>query len=492
MPSDSALILAIDVGTSSTRTALFDARGDRLTGTTAQRSYPLLTTADGGAELDPAALEDATTQCLRETLEHRRAHHALKDRPIAGIGVSCFWHSFIGTDAHGEPLTRVVTWADSRCREDAALLRQELGEKAVHARTGCMVRASFWPAKLVWLQRAQRQLFRKVRRWLSPAEWLQLRLAGAANCAIGMATGTGLFQPARLTWDAALLQRCGLAPEQLGAVDDAPTETAGRIGEQFPELRGVPWFPAIGDGAASNLGSGATRPGLAAINVGTSAALRVMRVGQKEARAPFGLFCYRVDAERYLVGGAVSNAGNLRAWCLRELRLEEDAAAMEEQLARRPAPAHGLTVLPFWTAERAPTWNEEQPGVIVGLTQHTTALDLLQATTEGSYHRLARIAELLLANVSENPKFLVSGGIQNSRVAMQRLADVLGQRIHASPEPEASLRGAAVFAGEKLGLRLAELKAGRPIRPQPKIAAQYAREREKQIALEELLRHSRE
>ncbi len=476
MSSDSALLLALDLGTSSTRTALFDSRGNRFAGTTAQNTYPLLTTADGGAELEPAALEATVLQGLRET--------------IAGIGVSCFWHSFLGTDAHGKPLTRVLTWADARCRDDAARLREELGEAAVHARTGCMVRASFWPAKLVWLQRKQPRLFGTVRRWLSPAEWLQLRLAGSANCAIGMATGTGLFQPAELAWDPAMLRRCGVEPEALGSVSDAPAEVAGPLAQEFPELRGVPWFPGIGDGAASNLGSGATRPGLAAINVGTSAALRVMRAGREEARAPFGLFCYRVDAERFLVGGAVSNAGNLRAWCLRELRLEDDAAALEAQLSERPTPRHGLCVLPFWTAERAPTWNEDQPGVVTGLTQHTTALDLLQATTEASYHRIARIAELLLADAAEIPKFIVSGGIQKSRVALQRLANVLGQPIYASPEPEASLRGAAVFACEKLGLRVAELKLGRAIRPQQKIAAQYAAEREKQVALEELFQRA--
>jgi gluconokinase len=85
-----------------------------------------------------------------------------------------------------------------------------------------------------------------------------------------------------------------------------------------------------------------------------------MREG-RDARAPLGLFCYRVDAERYLVGGAISNAGNLRAWCMRELRLPDDAA-IEAELAKRPGPCVGLTVLPFWTAERAPRWNEEDTG----------------------------------------------------------------------------------------------------------------------------------
>lgn len=479
----SALILALDLGTSSSRTALFDTDGKRLPGTTAQQTYPLLTSADGAAELEPGVLLSAVRRCLEQTIQHYRANAALRGRPIGGIGVSCFWHSMVGCDAKGAAMTNIITWADSRCREDAAGLRKELGEKQTHARTGCMLRASFWPARLVWFQRTQKRKFLAVKQWMSPAEWLQIALAGDANCAIGMASGTGLFNPAKLAWDEALLKRCGIEPEQLRPVSDEATAVGGALAAQFPELKGVPWFPGIGDGATSNLGSGATRPGLAAINVGTSAALRVMR-DRGEVRAPLGLFCYRVDARRFLVGGAASNAGNLRAWCLRELKLAGDAE-LEVEMAKRPGPGHGLVVLPFWTAERAPTWNEEATGAIHGITQHTTAVDLLQAITEATYHRIARIAELVLATEKTVPKFIVSGGIQRSPAAMQRLADVLGQTVYPNDEMEASIRGAAIFALEKLGFTAPDAEVGKPVKPRVKFAKLYAAEREKQRALEE-------
>jgi len=478
----SALILALDLGTSSTRTALFDAQAQRLAGTTAQHTYPLLTSADGAAEIEPGALMSAVLRCLEQTLQRYRTDPALRGRRIEGVGVSCFWHSLVGCDAKGAALTNIITWADARCREDAAALREEFSEKATHARTGCMLRASFWPAKLRWLRRTQARKFAAVKQWLSPAEWLQHTLAGGANAAIGMATGTGLFNPAKLAWDAELLKACALSPAALRPVNDEPTPVGGRLAAQFAEIKGVPWFPGIGDGAASNLGSGATRPGLAAINVGTSAALRVMRE-DGEARAPFGLFCYRVDARRFLVGGAVSNAGNLRAWCLRELRLP-DEAALEAELAKRPAPQHGLVVLPFWNPERAPTWDEDATGAIHGLRQHTSALDLLQAITEASYHRLARIAELVLAGEKTAPKLIVSGGIQRSATALQRLADVLGQAVHPNDEMEASIRGAAIFALEKLGVILPAPAIAKAVKPRLTYARLYAAEREKQRALE--------
>jgi gluconokinase len=301
-----------------------------------------------------------------------------------------------------------------------------------------------------------------------------------------MATGTGLFNPVLLDWDAELLSHCSVRADQMLPLSDEPVLVEGPLAAQYPELAGVPWFHAIGDGAASNLGSGCTEPGLAAINVGTSAALRVMRAGA-DAKAPTGLFCYRVDAQRFLVGGAISNAGNLRAWGLQELQTgrPED---LEAALASRPGPGHGLTVLPFWSAERAPTWNEELRGTIIGITQVTTGLDLFQAITEATYQRIAQIADLLMANLNETPKFFVSGGIQHSQTALQRLADILNQPLYANPEPEASIRGAAVYAMEKLGLPITPLPRAEPLSPRPEFARRYQEAREKQTRLEALLK----
>ncbi len=458
-------VLAIDLGTSSVRAGLFDVRGKRVPGTVAQRIYTLKTGRDGKAELDPFDVLRQTKACIKEATT---GWHT-----ISAVGMSCFWHSLLGTDAEGNPLTPIYTWADSRCREDAARLREELGEREVHAETGCMIRSSFWPAKLRWLQRTDRSRFRRVHYWMSPGEWVQWRLAGKSRCAFGMATGTGLFDPTKLAWSPRLLEACNFSADRMLSVGDEPAD-----------WRGVPWFPAIGDGAASNLGSGAVDAGRGAINVGTSAALRIMRVGPV-AKAPFGLFAYRVDAQRYLVGGAVSNAGNLHAWCLRELRLPDNSAAIEKALSDRPGPSHGLTVLPFWTAERAPTWDETAMGAIVGLRQSTSSLDLLQAITEGFYHRLGMIAEMLAGDAQ--PKWIVAGGILKSKSALRRLANVMGRAVYANPEPEASLRGAAVFALEKLGLSIAEMKYGLPTAPNPAIHRLYKTDRTRQVRAEEVL-----
>ena len=352
-----------------------------------------------------------------------------------------------------------------------------------------MLRASFWPAKLRWLARTRERLFGRVENWHSPADWLRGRFCddGEETTAPGMATGTGLFNPRTVAWDDRLLNALGLRREQLAIVSEAPARLHRQAARRFPMLADALWWPAIGDGAASNLGSGATQPGRAAINVGTSAAFRVMNEG-RDAHAPSGLFCYRVDDRRFVVGGAVSNAGNLRAWCRRELNLPASEAALDRALAARPGPVRSLVTLPFWSAERAPTWRDDLAGLLQGLTQNTTALDLLQATTEAVYHRLALIADLSLAGKA-GTEIIVSGGILKSRSLLQRLADVLGRSVRPCLEPEASLRGAAVYALEKTGVDPASLSdirqlAGPAVRPRAKFAALYQHERKRQQNLE--------
>lgn len=485
----SPFILAIDIGTSSVRTALFDHNARRLPATLAQQPHAVTHSDDGAAELPPAVLTDGLTACLKRTLARTGG------QKVTAVGVSCFCHGLVGTNAAGKAVTPIFTWADSRCRDDAAELREEMSEKTYHRQTGCMLRASFWPAKLRWLARTKPRMFRRVERWQSPSDWLAGLFCdgGADACSLGMATGTGLLSPRKLRWQDDLVERCGIKPKQLCALSEEPLPVNAAVRRSFPPLAEARWWPAIGDGAASNLGSGATRPGRAAINFGTSAAFRVMKQGT-DAHSPFGLFCYRVDARRYVVGGAVSNAGNLRAWCRRELNLPASESAIDRALATRPGPLRSLVALPFWSAERAPTWREDLTGVVQGFSQNTTALDLLQATTEAVFHRLALIADLSLAGADATAatEIIVSGGILKSMGLLQRLADVLGRPIHPSREPEASLRGAAVYALEKMGCHAdAHSDFGRLARPaicpRPGYAEAFAVERQRQQRLEAAL-----
>ena len=290
-----------------------------------------------------------------------------------------------------------------------------------------------------------------------------------------MASGTGLYDLARREWDPELLEHCQLRKGQLNS-----------LGTKF-ERNGITIFPAIGDGAAGNLGSGATRPGWVAINVGTSAAVRT--VVPPGTSLPIGLFQFAIDQKRRLLGGAVSNAGSLRAWMLRTLRLPNDEQKLEKLLRQQIEAPSALTVLPFWIVERAPTWPEHLTGTISGLSQATVPANLFGAALASVCYRLAEILEELERAAGPAKKIIVSGGVQQSPAWLQLLANSLGRDLFLAPQQEASLRGAAVYALNQLGLKIPESEDFKIIHHDPAKVSQSRAARIRQRALERLVSH---
>lgn len=477
-----ALVLALDIGTSSARAALFTQRATIITASLHQQHYQARTDANGAFEINPRVLLRAVAGCIDGVLAWHLANAA--NRTIEVVGADCFWHSLIGTTTTGKPTTAIMTWADTRGAHAARQLSESIDGPDYHARTGCMLHASFWPAKHQFLKQQMRGEYRQTAFWMSPAEWITWQFTGIRQCAHGMATGTGLYDPCKLSWDHALLEQLQIPIETLSPLSDALIEPSHKLATRWPALRNVPWVAAIGDGIASNLGCGATSAPYAAINYGTSAAVRIVKRGSK-ANAPYGMFAYRIDQQRYLLGGAISNAGNLYQWAQTHLRIPTDPIQFEKQLARQTSRAHGLTVLPFWNGERAPYWHDDLNGSIVGLRQSTTALDIAAALREATLHRLALIAAKLPARGRREA--VVAGGLPPS--SLQLMADVTGLKVRAAGVREASVRGAAVFALERLGQsQIPPPRWGKLITPNRERQAYFRSERRRHEALERLLR----
>ena len=287
-----------------------------------------------------------------------------------------------------------------------------------------------------------------------------------------MASGTGLFNLENFQWDDELRRALQLSLKKLPKIESAP------VTANLDRLKRSRWLApgansshassksvaitVIGDGAASNLGSGASTKGIVAINVGTSAAVRVISAAKRSKIAP-GLFRYVLDDKRLVVGGAISNAGNLREWALRELRLSKDSRAKPEAFSRTAAARDSLVVLPFWVDERAPTWPDDVNGVIYGLNPAVTATEIMRSLATASFYRLAQILEILRANGHAGSRIIISGGILRSPSEVRLLADSIGHDVEISRVQEASLRGAAVFALEQLqnsSARVAGRKTG--------------------------------
>jgi gluconokinase len=489
------LVLALDMGTSSCRALLYDRRAWPLEGSEVQLPYRLQTTPDGGAEADPRALLDLITGCVDGVLA--RAHPPLG--AIGAIGMSCFWHSLLGLDQAGQPLTPVYYWADRRSGTQVIELRDRLDEAAIHQRTGCVIHSSYWPAKLCWLRETQPDLFGRVARWCSFADYVTRVLFGDDLTSVPMASGTGMLDFHRIVWDEALIEATGIAPETLPPLvgrDHASSGLRSSYSERWPALANVPWYPGIGDGACANVGCGAVGPDRIALTVGTSAAVRVIVANavNEPLTVPSDLWAYRLDDQRVVLGAALSNGGNVIDWLRNLTGTAPDGRAMAAAAAL-PPDQHGLTILPFLSGERSPLWSDRATGVIAGLTMHTELDDLLRAGMEAIAYRLATLYQSLDELASDRHQIVANGGaILSSPGWMQIITDNLGHPLLPLPAAaEASARGAAVLALDSGGI-IGGLSAipdpaegTHSVAPNPATTAAYRTGRARQALLQSLL-----
>jgi gluconokinase len=472
-----SFIVSLDAGSSSVRALLFDSSARPVEGYGARLPYRVDTTPGGGVEIDPVNLAELAIDCLDEL--HRQVHaDGLK---IAAIGGSAFWHSFLGVGENGRPTLPILHLLDTRSAAEVAELPD------AHARTGCVPHTSYWPSKLLWLAKHKSKEFAATRRWLSFPEFLFEKLFGHARLSTSMASATGLWDQNANDYDAEMLAAVHVDRAMLADPGEMDRPACGLLPEyraMWPAYEGIPWFPALGDGACDNVGSGAIGNDRFSLMVGTTGAMRVIIQAPHIDIAP-GLWCYRLDRKRFVTGGALSNGGEVYAWMKRTLQVPKD---LEARLEAATPGTHGLTLLPFFSGERSPYWRSDLRAAITGMSLNTDSFDILRASLESVALRFRQIYAILSNHIGSPAEVIASGGaLLHSPAWTQMMADALGRPIIACTEPEASCRGAALWVLEQLGaienIDSIPASTGATFNPRPEFEPTYDRLLSEQHAL---------
>ncbi len=449
LQAEPPLIVSLDIGTSSIRASLFDRMGRAVEGLNARKSHEIRTSSEGASEAAPDSILQSVFDCLDQLMEMIRP---LKSG-IGGVAACTFVNNVLGIDETLRAVTPLTTYADTRAEKEVAGLQADFDEGLVHDRTGCRFHPSYLPARFRWMARVRPEWLGRVIRWVSIGEYLELKLFGDTAVSHSVASWTGLQDRFRLAWDAPLLAGLPVGMERLSPLTDVNRPRRGLRPEfagRWPGLAEVPWFPAVGDGAAANMGSGCITSGQVAVTMGTTSALRVVLSDPPE-HLPSGLWCYRVDGKRSLLGGALSEGGSVFAWMKDSLNLDA-YPDLEKALAALEPDSHGLTVLPFLAGERAPGWAGQARAVLQGLSMATTPLEILRAAMESVAYRLFLVFELLRPLISGEPQVVASGGaLLGSPAWLQIVTDVLGRPVSICGVAEATSRGAALLALEAMG-----------------------------------------
>lgn len=457
------LVLALDVGSTGTRGDVYDAAGRPAGGGHRKVAHQFTTAADGTSVIDPEQVVEEVAGVIG------RLAGRLGAGRVAAVALDTFASSLVGVEPGGSAVTPCYTYADSRCAEQVAALRRELDEPAIQQRTGCRLHSSYLAPRLRWLQTTQPDAFTAATRWMSLGEYVYLRLLGTTAAGTSTAAWTGLLDRRTGRWDEELVTAAGLRPGQLSQIRDPaqPFEAGSAVASRWPALAGSVWLPVVADGIASNIGTGATGEHAAALAAATSGAMRVL-LHHVPAKVPAGLWCYRVDRGRSLLGGAVNDVGRMVSWLNQTLRMPGQL-----DLSAPPDPATPL-VLPYLSGERSTGWAAAARATFAGVSPATTPAMLARGAMEGVAFSLARIARQLTTAAGPPRQILASGRITRELPdLLPLLADVLGVPVTPVTSKRTTLRGTAIMALDVLAPRTPRAQpATNPVR-QP-VAAHHS------------------
>jgi len=448
-------VLAIDQGTTSTRAILFDEAGrpKAIAQVPLTQIYP----APGQVEHDPEEIWRSVLQVCRTVLDEAGA------QPIAAIGITNQRETTVVWDrATGKPLANAIVWQDRRTAPLCAALEREGWAAHVAETTGLVIDPYFSATKLSWLLDNVPGLRERAARgevcFGTIDSYLLFKLTGGALHVTDAtnAARTKLFDIRTGAWDARLLDRLGVPREMLPEVRDSQGDFGLTMAEHFGTalpIRGV-----AGDQQAAAYGQACFQPGMLKATYGTGCFVVANTGDEKVASATRMLSTIlhqRAGARAYALEGAIFMAGATIQWLRDSLGLIATAEE-SEALARTADPNAGVYLVPAFQGLGAPFWDAGAKAAIVGLSRAASKADIVAAGLEAVAFQTRDLLSAMRQDMAESGieptrALRVDGGMTANAWAMQRLADILGERVEVAAMPETTALGAAYHAGQAVG-----------------------------------------
>jgi len=447
------LFLGLDIGTSSVKSILISIDGSPA----AVASVPLSldTPEPGWAEQDPEAWWAASRAAIRDVLAQRTATR------VAAIGISGQMHSSVFLDKSGAVIRPALLWCDGRTTAECREIEARVGGETQLRDWVCNpALEGFTLPKVLWLRNQEPAAFKRLAIVLLAKDFVRLRLTGSVATEPSDASGTLMFDPARLRWSPEMLKAVELEASLLPTIGGS-SEVLGRVTKDAAGLTGLmAGTPVVGggaDNACSAAGVGAITPGEAVSSWGTSGTVLAPTARPHvDPKLRAHTFCH-VAPDVWYVIGVVLSAGGAFAWyrdqCAREL--PEGGADRDAQLvaeaATVPPGADGVTFLPYLQGERTPHRDAGLRAAFTGLSLAHSRAHMTRAVLEGVCFALRDSLEIL-KELGLAPAFLLlTGGGAKSAFIRQLQADVFGLPVTTVNREEGGSYGAALLAAVGAG-----------------------------------------
>lgn len=452
-------LIGIDLGTSGTKTVLFDEQGNSIASAVAE--YPMYQPHNGWAEQNPAHWWDACTVTLRQVL----AKAGIDAKQVAGIGLSGQMHGLVMLDEAGDVLRNSIIWCDGRTADECAEITKTVGAQRLIDITANPALAGFTAGKILWVRKHEPDLYARCRHILLPKDYLRYKLTGVFATEVSDASGMNLLDVPKRQWSGEVLQKLDIDPALLSTVYES-CEVTGAVTEaaatQTGLAAGTPVVGGAGDNAAAAVGTGTVVSGRAFTTIGTSGV--IFAHADEVTIDPQGrvhTFCAAVPGAWSVMSCTLAAGGSLQwfrnSFCDAEIQAakglgKDPYALMDRQAERVPVGANRLLFLPYLMGERSPLLDPDARGVFFGLSGIHTRQDMLRAVMEGVVYSLRHCLDVLREMRVPFVEMLATGGGGKSPLWRQMMADVYGCPVVTMDNSEGPALGAAILAGVGAGV----------------------------------------
>lgn len=454
-----AFLLGIDIGTSGTKTVLFDENGNTIA--SALGEYPLYQPLIGWAEQDPEDWWKATFTTIKEVLYKSGVNAA----EVKGVGLSGQMHGAVLLDENNHVLRKAIIWCDQRSSAECDQITSMIGKERLIEITANPALTGFTASKVMWVKNNEPQVFDKIKKVLLPKDYIRFRLTGEFATEVSDASGMQFMDIPKRQWSSEVLEKLGIEKSWLGELYESQV-VSGKVNRQAAELTGLKEGTAVvggaGDQAAGAVGNGIVRPGVISSTIGTSGV--VFAFSEKVSIDPKGrvhTFCHAVP-NTWHVMGVTQGAGLSLKWfrdnfCIEEKRTAElmkidPYILMDQEAEKVEAGCGGLIYLPYLMGERTPHLDPNAKGVFFGLSAKHEKQELLRAVMEGVVYSLKDCLEIIKEMGVDISEVRASGGGGKSKLWRQMQADVFGTEITTINSSEGGALGVALLAGVGTGI----------------------------------------
>lgn len=452
-------LIGIDVGTSATKTVLFDEAGTVVA--SASREYPLYQPKNGWAEQRPQDWRDAVLATVRTVV--RQA--AVIKEDIKGIGISGQMHGLVMLDEAGDVIRPSIIWCDQRTGEEVEdMLRLMPLERWIQI-TANPPLTGWTAAKILWVRKHEPENYARCRHILLPKDYIRYVLTGVFATEVSDASGMQLLDVPGRCWSPEVLDVLEIDPAFLGRVYES-CEVTGTLLPEIAAETGLSVDTKVvggaGDNAAAAVGTGIVRDGTAFTTIGTSGV--VFAHSSKLSIDPKGRVhtCCCAVPGAWHVMGVTQGAGLSLKWFKDQFCQDYVAAAaalgkdpydlINDDVRTIPPGSDKLLYLPYLMGERTPHLDPDCRGVFFGLSAIHTRKHLLRAVMEGVAYSLCDCNQILKEMGVEVTRMMACGGGGKSPNWRQMLADLYNCPVKTVKQDEGPALGVAILAGVGCGI----------------------------------------